>query len=81
MDDLRKAERFRVAQEQALARFRANPANPPMIVDPDNSFDSYGFRAKLTTPPHSNSSSHPSNPNAFPLQPPSLPQDSSSLFA
>ena len=23
---------------------------------------------------HSNSSSHPSNPNAFPLQPPSLPQ-------
>ena len=49
MDDLRKAERFRAAQEQALAQFRANPANLPMIVDPDNSFDSYGFRAKLTT--------------------------------
>ena len=90
MDDLRKAERFRVAQEEALARVRANPANPPM-----------------TSPlPHSNSSSHPSNPNAIPLQPPShlfttnaalrmsdaaassvldamiaaLPQDSSSLF-
>ena len=55
MDDLRKAERFRVAQEEALARVRANPANPPM-----------------TSPlPHSNSSSHPSNPNAIPLQPPS----------
>ena len=56
MDHLRQAERFRVAQEEALARVRANPANPPM-----------------TSPlPHSNSSSHPSNPNAFPLQPPSL---------
>ena len=55
MDHLRQAERFRVAQEEALARVRANPANPPM-----------------TSPlPHSNSSSHPSNPNAFPLQPPS----------
>ena len=93
MDDLRQAERFRGAQEEALARVRANPANPPM-----------------TSPlPHSNSSSHPSNPNAFPLQPPSpllfttnpavsmsdeaataildqlcnttLPQDSSRLFA
>ena len=28
--------------------FRANPANLPMIVDPDNSFNSYGFRAMLT---------------------------------
>ena len=66
MDHLRQAERFRVAQEEALARVRANPANPPMILPPS---------------PHSNSSSHPSNPNALPSQPPSLPQDSSRLFA
>ena len=65
MDHLRQAERFRVAQEEALARVRANPANPPM-----------------TSPlPHSNSSSHPSNPNALPSQPPSPPQDSNRLFA
>ena len=57
MDDLREAERFRVAQEEALARVRANPANPPVILPPS---------------PHSSSSSHPSNPNTTPLQPPSL---------
>ena len=50
--------KFRVAQEEALARVRADPTNPPVILPPS---------------PHSNSSPHHSNPNTIPLQPPPLP--------
>ena len=54
---------FRVAQEEALARVRADPTNPPVILPPS---------------PHSNSSPHHSNPNTIPLQPPPLPDSDSS---
>ena len=56
MDHLRQAQAFHDRQTEILRQVR-EAANPPMILPPS---------------PHSNSSSHPSNPNAFPLQPPSL---------